>query len=273
MEQPWSIPQSGGGAALEAARARTGTASPSVSYLVGNVPAQNAPNHHTKRRRRRSKHNGVRVADSLAGTKMHPELAVADGAVVKSQSQPRNKLKTRNRTSRGAQRKGGAPWHKGTWRLQRISAPQNSTSFIMSKTPTGVSALISPNHGSLSIMVTPSTAGVAGDVDNAATLPTLDCFGSMQGLIIPAKHSGDEETSSSEQEDRVKGFLLVREEETTGHDRDLKAQLTKQSSYIGTLEEDNQRLRERIHRLENELRAVAQQAVPQTEETDGETNL
>ena len=94
-------------------------------------------------------------------------------------------------------------------------------------------------------MVTPNTrAGVAGEVDGTATLPTIDCFGSMQGLIIPARHSGDEETSSSEQEDRVKGFLLVKEDETTGPDKDLKAQLTKQSSYISTLEEDNQKLRE-----------------------------
>jgi len=238
--------------------------------LGGQCTHAERPQQSHEKKTRRSKHNGSRVADSLAGAKMHPEIAVADGAIVKCHPQPRNKMKTRNRTSRGAQRKGGAPWHKGTWRLQRISAPQNSTSFLMSKTPNGVSALISPNHGSLSIMVTPSTAGVAGDGENAATLPTLDCFGSMQGLIIPAKHSGDEETSSSEQEDRVKGFLLVKEEE---HDRDLKAQLTKQSSYISTLEEDNQKLRERIHRLENELRAVAQQAVPQMEETDGETNL
>mmetsp|Transcript_21652 Transcript_21652/g.47568 ORF Transcript_21652/g.47568 Transcript_21652/m.47568 type:complete len:273 (-) Transcript_21652:850-1668(-) len=272
METPWSLPQSSGGSPLEGSGNRNGTTSPSVSYLMSNATTQH--NHHTKRRRRRSKHGGVRVADSLAATKMHPEITVADGAITKRPPQPRNKLKTRNRTSRGAQRKGGAPWHKGTWRLQRISAPQNSTSFIMSKTPNGVSAFISPNHGSLSIMVTPSTAGVGGDVDNTATLPTLDCFGSMQGLIIPARHSGDDETSSSEQEDRVKGFLLVKEDETTaGHDRDLKAQLTKQSSYISTLEEDNQKLRERIRRLENELRAVAQQAVPQMEETDGETNL
>lgn len=272
MEQPWSIPQGGGGAAPEGACNRVGNASPSVSYMMGSATTQSAPKHHTKRRRRRSKHNGVRVTDPLAATKANPELAVSDATIAK-RPQPRNKLKTRNRTSRGAQRKGGAQWHKGTWRLQRISAPQNSTSFIMSKTPNGVSAFISPNHGSLSIMVTPSTVGAAGEADNAATLPTLDCFGSMQGLIIPAKHSGDEETSSSEQEDRVKGFLLVKEEETTGHDRDLKAQLTKQSSYISTLEEDNQKLRERIHRLEIELRAVAQQAVPQMEETDGETNM
>jgi hypothetical protein len=123
----------------------------------------------------------------------------------------------------------------------------------MAKTPH--SAFLSPatNRGSLSNVLTPGTEKTL-TVDGTAALPTIDCFGSMQGLIVPAKErprgSPDDEEAlapSSDVEDRVNGFLLVKEEKTTGDDRGLQAQLTEQSSYISTLEEDNQRLREVSH--------------------------
>jgi len=248
---------------------------PIVSFYGSNTNSTNAtPNvqhscAHLKKKRRRSKKSSVRVNKSSAT--MHPEFTlavVAGGGVTKRTTQPRKARNSRQ------PRKG--------WQLHRISAPQNNNSFIMmskmAKTPH--SAFLSPatNRCSLSNVLTPGTEKTL-TVDGTAALPTIDCFGSMQGLIVPAKERPrgrpDNEEAlapSSDVEDRVNGFLLVKEEETTGDDRGLQAQLTTQSSYISTLEEDNQRLRERIQRLETELREAAQHAIPQTEETDGETN-
>lgn len=251
---------------------------PLVAFYGSNMNSTNAtPNvqhncAHLKKKCRRSKKSSVRVNKSSA--LMHPEFTlavVAGGGVTKRTTQPR---KARNDRASRQPRKG--------WQLHRISAPQNNNSFIMmskmAKTPH--SAFLSPatNRGSLSNVLTPGTEKTL-TVDGTAALPTIDCFGSMQGLIVPAKErprgSPDDEEAlapSSDVEDRVNGFLLVKEERTTGDDRGLQAQLTTQSSYISTLEEDNQRLRERIQRLETELREAAQHAIPQTEETDGETN-
>eukprot|EP00959_Pyramimonas_sp_CCMP1952_P368377 7716400-Pyramimonas_sp.AAC.1 len=60
MEQPWSKSQGDCGAPLESVGNRNGTSSPSVSYTMTNgATTQNAHSHQTKRRRRRTKHNGA----------------------------------------------------------------------------------------------------------------------------------------------------------------------------------------------------------------------
>jgi hypothetical protein len=56
----------------------------------------------------------------------------------------------------------------------------------------------------------------------------------------------------------VSGFLLVKEEadDEGASSRTLRARMDTQTAYIVTLEEDNLRLRERLLRVESELKAV-----------------
>lgn len=97
---------------------------------------------------------------------------------------------------------------------------------------------------------------------------------SRQGLIVPAPApqgsgearggdgAGAGEASAAAEERaaaaRVSGFLLVKEEddEEGASSRTLRARMDTQTAYILTLEEDTLRLRERLLRVESELKAV-----------------
>lgn len=153
-----------------------------------------------------------------------------------------------------------------TFSVERIAAPANDTSFIMRARGASTPGVATP-VGTPGVLVGAQTPA---SVEHLAAgrlqvEEPLDCFGSMQGRIVPAAafnagaaHSGAEESSSSDEEHlaETRGLLLVQDDDKdwdASDGTDLRHRLEQQAKYICTLEDDNLNLRERLQRLEHEL--------------------